>query len=119
MSNTDSSTHGKKPALPFEVQTMAKETIDAVFKKVMRRHIDNKDDKQKVKDNTPILQEMERYGLANVSGMDDANKKAWEVLNIDGAEAAVQFMFKHPTEKNPVTGEVRTMSYAEMRTYYG
>ena len=127
MSDRDSSTPEKKPALATEVvQTMAKEAIDAVFKKVIRNKVDDpkvQGDGQNVvevvKDNTPILQEMERCGLVNVSGMDENNKKAWDVLENKGTEAAVQFMFKHPYDKDPTTGEGRSMSYAEMRSFYG
>ena len=44
--------------------------------------------------------------------MDDNNKKAMEIANTQGIEAAVKHMFI-----NPNTGE--PMSYAEMRYYYG
>ena len=50
--------------------------------------------------------------IATYPMMDDHNKKAADVLVSQGTEAAVKFMFKHPT-----TGE--QMDYATMRYYYG
>ena len=120
MSDKETLNYGKE--LPSEIiQTMAKDAIDAVFKKVIR----NKVVDTKVqggggeKANAPVLQEMKRMGLVDVSNMDENNKKAWDVLENQGTEAAVQFMFKHPYEKDPSTGEGRAMSYSEMRSLYG
>lgn len=53
-----------------------------------------------------------------VKNMDDNNKKAVEIMNKDGMEEAVKFMFQHPTEKTS-DGKPREMTYAEMRYYYG
>jgi hypothetical protein len=50
--------------------------------------------------------------IATYPMMDDHNKKAADVLVSQGTEAAVKFMFKHPT-----TGQ--QMDYATMRYYYG
>ena len=44
--------------------------------------------------------------------MDDANKKAMDVMQKDGPEAAIKHMFT-----NQETG--RQLSYAEMRSRYG
>jgi hypothetical protein len=53
-----------------------------------------------------------------VKNMDTNNKKAAKIMNKEGMEAAVKFMFQHPTEKTS-DGKPREMSYSEMRYYYG
>ncbi len=53
-----------------------------------------------------------------VKNMDTNNKKAAKIMNKEGMEEAVKFMFQHPTEKN-ADGKPREMSYSEMRYYYG
>lgn len=45
--------------------------------------------------------------------MDNNNKEAYNVLKNKGIDAAVEHMFKDPTNPN------RTLSYSEMRYYYG
>jgi len=47
------------------------------------------------------------------SYMDNNNKKAYNVLKNQGADAAIEHMFKDP--QNPD----RKLSYSEMRYYYG
>ena len=54
----------------------------------------------------------------NSNFMDDNNKKAYDVMKTEGTDAAVKFMFQHPTEKKD-DGKPRKMSYAEMRSFYG
>ena len=49
--------------------------------------------------------------------MDKNNKKAAQVMVTGGMDAAVKYMFQHPTEK--VDGKPRQMSYGEMRMHYG
>ena len=44
--------------------------------------------------------------------MDDNNKKAMKIAKTQGLDAAVKYMFTHPTTGKP-------MSYSEMRYYYG
>ncbi len=44
--------------------------------------------------------------------MDDANKRAYNILKSEGVSSSVEHMFKHPE-----TGE--KMDYATMRYYYG
>ena len=63
------------------------------------------------KNNTNKVQE-------NSINMDENNKKAFEIRKNEGSQKAVEFMFKHPTEKNE-DGEQRKMSYSEMRSFYG
>ena len=63
------------------------------------------------KNNTNKVQE-------NSINMDENNKKAFEIMKNEGSQKAVEFMFKHPTEKNDY-GEPRKMSYSEMRSFYG
>jgi hypothetical protein len=53
-----------------------------------------------------------------VKNMDTNNKKAAKIMNKEGMEEAVKFMFQHPTEKTS-DGKPREMSYSEMRYYYG
>ena len=53
-----------------------------------------------------------------IDNMDDNNKKAATIMNNDGIDKAIEFMFTHPTETNE-QGKPRQMSYAEMRYYYG
>ena len=121
MSDQDSSHEQDKTTLTKEVvKTMADKTVKNVFKEVLGESTDNK--KVGGGGNTagaPLFQEMERVGLVNVETMDDNNKKAYDVLKNKGTDAAVKFMFKHPYEKDPVTGEGRAMSYSEMRSFYG
>ena len=54
----------------------------------------------------------------NSNLMNDNNKKAYNVMKAKGTDAAVKFMFQHPTEKKEDKNP-REMSYAEMRSFYG
>lgn len=45
-------------------------------------------------------------------GMDDNNKKAWNILKTKGTDEAIEHMFKHPETGKP-------LSYSEMRCFYG
>jgi len=59
---------------------------------------------------TPLLKAIQYSGL--VQNMDDYNKKALEVRINEGEKAMVEHMFKHPET-------ARSLSYGEMRMYYG
>ena len=65
-----------------------------------------------------IMKEKKNIPESIVKNMDSNNKKAVEIMNKEGMEEAVKFMFQHPTEKND-DGKPREMTYAEMRYYYG
>ena len=65
--------------------------------------------KQELKQEPKLKQELK---------MDENNKKAFKIMENEGPKKAVEFMFKHPTEKNDY-GEPRKMSYSEMRSFYG
>ena len=53
-----------------------------------------------------------KVSIIDKNKMDDANRKAIEILEKDGLSAAIKHMF---TDKK--TG--RTLTYGEMRTLYG
>lgn len=45
-------------------------------------------------------------------GMDDNNKKAYNIFKTKGTDKAIEHMFKHPETGKP-------LSYSEMRSFYG
>lgn len=65
-------------------------------------------------DNIEKVNKANQY--ADAVGMDDANRKAMNVWATQGDKAFIKHIF---TEKNEISGEERTLSYAEMRARYG
>lgn len=59
-----------------------------------------------------VVSTVSKVGIIDKNNMDEANRKAIEILEKDGMSAAIKNMF---TDKK--TG--RTLTYGEMRTLYG
>ena len=72
------------------------------------RSMDTVDENTKINSIPVITRVVE---ISNYNGMNDVNKKAYNILTTQGTDAAVKHMF------NP-SGE-RVLRYAEMRGMYG
>ena len=80
----------------------------------------NPNSTDKMSNKKPNAKSNSKEKIININSelMDDNNKKAYNVMKTEGTDAAVKFMFQHPTE-NKEDGKPRKMSYAEMRSFYG
>ena len=97
-----------KPIVEDNVQTSKETTNLEVFKEPISIKSSVKTAKVAIDPNEKT--DSNKYPLYNQ--MDDANKKAMDVWEKDGMEAAVKHMFTDQKTGRPLT-------YAEMRSLYG